>query len=379
LRVAVIGAGVFGAWSAKYLADAGHRVTLIDAYGPANARASSADHSRVIRAGYGPDDVYSRWAMEALREWQWLSDVSGQSLLARTGALFMGEPGNTYIRDTHATLTTLGIAAELLDPSEVQRHFPQIDVERLGSCVYEPKAGVIRARAAVQALVAVLVSQHDVAYVQARVQPMDEQRVACSVTTGDGAAVDADAFVFACGPWLPKMFSTAIGGRIRVTRQEVLYFGAPAGDLRFAASRLPVWIDFGSGLYGIPDLDATGFKVGIDRHGPPIDPDTLERIVDTSIMTETREWIAMRFPGMQHAPLVDAHVCQYENTSSGDFVIDRHPQWPECWMVGGGSGHGFKHGPAVGRHVAALIDGAAAVQQRFALTSKAAAPARAVY
>ena len=78
-------------------------------------------------------------------------------------------------------------------------------------------------------------------------------------------------------------------------------------------------------------------------------------------------------------PLVDARVCQYENTSSGDFLIDRHPQWPECWLVGGGSGHGFKHGPSVGRHVAALIGGHAALVPRFALAAKTVSAARQVY
>src|SRR5688572_33059166 len=114
MRVTVIGAGSFGAWCAKFIADAGHSVTLVDAYGPANGRASSSDHSRVIRAGYGADEIYSRWATESLRDWQWLEAMTGQSLLARTGALFMGEPDSAYVRQTLATLTTIGVAADML-------------------------------------------------------------------------------------------------------------------------------------------------------------------------------------------------------------------------------------------------------------------------
>jgi sarcosine oxidase len=380
MRVTVIGAGSFGAWSAKFLADAGHSVTIVDAYGPANPRASSSDHSRVIRAGYGADTIYSQWATQSLRDWQSLAAATGQSLLARTGALFLAGKGeDRYVRDTHATLHALGLAVEWLEPTEIAQRFPQIAVDDLGAGVYEPQAGVIRARTAVQALVAHLMANQRVTLLSARVVVRDEQRHSLVVETDDGRRIDADAFVFACGPWLSTTFPQAVGARVRATRQEVLFFGTPAGSAQFSAARLPVWIDFQSGLYGIPDLDAHGFKVGVDRHGPLVDPDSLDRIIDSAVVEHTREWIGRRFPGLRGAPLVDAHVCQYENTSSGDFIIDRHPMWSHCWIVGGGSGHGFKHGPAVGRHVAELIDGATEVQQRFSLRTKSTAAARAVY
>jgi glycine/D-amino acid oxidase-like deaminating enzyme len=158
-----------------------------------------------------------------------------------------------------------------------------------------------------------------------------------------------------------------------------LYFGVPPGDTRFSAGPLPVWIDFAAGLYGIPDIDTHGFKVGIDAHGPSIDPDTADRVVAPESVAQVRAFFARRFPGLLDAPLVDAHVCQYENTATGDFLIDRHPAWPTVWIVGGGSGHGFKHGPAVGKHVADLLGGRTDVEPRFALAGKATSPARAVY
>jgi glycine/D-amino acid oxidase-like deaminating enzyme len=158
-----------------------------------------------------------------------------------------------------------------------------------------------------------------------------------------------------------------------------LHFGVPPGDGRFGAGSLPVWIDFAAGLYGIPDIDARGFKVGIDTHGPPIDPDSADRVVAEQSVAGVRAFFARRFPGLHRAPLVDARVCQYENTATGDFLIDRHPAWPAVWIVGGGSGHGFKHGPAVGKHVADLLGGRAEIEPRFALAGKSAAPARAVY
>ena len=376
----MIGAGVFGAWTARFLAEAGHQVLLLDAYGPANGRASSCDHSRVIRAGYGSDDIYSRWATDSLPHWKRLAGDSGLELFTPAGALFLGEPGNTYIEATRQTLGRLNIAAETLDPEALRARYPQINIEGLGTALLERDAGVLRARDGVHALVRTLLRNRQVRYIHTAVEPLDEQRASFDLRATGAPLERSDAYVFACGPWLPRLFPRAVGDRIRPTRQEVLYFGTPpGGTARFGVSRLPVWIDFQAGYYGIPDVDAHGFKLGVDRHGPLVDPDTLDRTPDPGIVARAREWMAHRFPGLRGAPLVDARVCQYENTSSGDFLIDRHPQWPECWIAGGGSGHGFKHGPAVGRHVAALVTGKAGVEPRFSFSVMATKAARAVY
>lgn len=374
----VIGAGVFGAWSALRLARDGWQVTLVDAYGPANGRASSSDHSRVIRAGYGAAADYTRWAVESLTDWQWLAKKAGQPLVVESGALFLGTPAAAYLTDTAATLTACGVTHERLDAASVASRFPQIGVIGLGDAVYEARGGVIRARHAVHAAVAVGRS-YGVRYEQRQVVPLDESAGAPQVRLSSGETLSADRYVFACGPWLPRLFPDTIGGRIRPTRQEVLYFGVPPGDTRFALDRLPVWIDFEAGYYGIPDLDACGFKVGVDRHGAAIDPDRDDRLVDLGTVARVRAFFARRFPALADAPLLDAHVCQYENTTHGDFVIDRHPRWGTVWIAGGGSGHGFKHGPAVGKHVADLLAGRAEARPRFALGGTSTAAARTVY
>jgi sarcosine oxidase len=377
-RVCVVGAGVFGAWCARFLALAGHRVTLLDAYGPANGRASSADHSRVIRAGYGPDAIYSRWALESLDAWRELATETGQPLIETTGALFMGAAGTEYLAQTVRTLTAIGVRHELIDVPTLARRYPQLSTHGLGPAVFEPSAGVLRARLAVRAVVDLTCRINGVEYRTERVS-VDEHGPHPRVQLRDGHLVESDAYVFACGPWLRSVLPAAVGARLRVTRQEVLYFGVPPGDGRFGLAKLPVWIDFDAGLYGIPDFDGQGFKVGVDRHGPPLDPDTADRIVSADLVEETRTWMGRRFPALAAAPLVDARVCQYENTSSGDFIIDQHPTWSNVWIVGGGSGHGFKHGPAVGRYVADVIDGSRPLEPRFSLATKTVDARRAVY
>jgi glycine/D-amino acid oxidase-like deaminating enzyme len=378
-RIAVIGAGVFGAWSALRLAEAGHRVSLLDAYGPANGRASSADASRVIRAGYGADAIYSEWALRALEDWRTLEATTRERLLTVTGAVFLGPPGFPYLHETFDTLSRLEQPVEWIAQVDLASRFPGLAADDIGPAVFEPGAGVLRARAAVLAVVQQAVAAHGVICSAAHVQPLDESQSALVVRTSDGRTVDADHYVFACGPWLPTLFPQTVGARIRPTRQEVLYFGVPQGSRVFAAPHFPVWIDFDAGLYGLPDVDSAGFKVGIDRHGPPIDPDTADRVIDTALVHSTRAFLARRFPLLAAAPLVDARVCQYENTATGDFLIDRHPRFENVFLVGGGSGHGFKHGPSVARHLVDLIAGRVGVAARFAVTGKSTVPQRAVH
>ena len=198
-------------------------------------------------------------------------------------------------------------------------------------------------------------------------------------TTRSGKTVRAGTFVFACGPWLPKLFPDLLGERIFPTRQEVFYFGPPAGEERFKPPAMPVLVDFAEEIYGLPDFKGRGFKVAPDRHGPRVDPDSLERVVDLESLARVREYVGRRFPALKDAPIMGSEVCQYENTSNGDFLIDRHPDLENVWLVGGGSGHGFKHGPAVGEYVAARIVEGGAVETRFRLATKEKVRERAVY
>jgi sarcosine oxidase len=153
----------------------------------------------------------------------------------------------------------------------------------------------------------------------------------------------------------------------------------PPGDTRFAPAALPTFMFQDDEAYGMPDIEARGFKIALDRHGAIVDPDTQSRIVSQAAADEVREYVARRFPALRDAPIVETRVCQYENTSSGDFLIDRHPGAENVWFVGGGSGHGFKHGPAVGEYVAKRILDGATGEPRFSLETKDKVQHRAVH
>ena len=238
------------------------------------------------------------------------------------------------------------------------------------------------ARKAVAASVAAAQTGGVVYLEEAVLGPMNETRHDSKLSyirTVSGRRIFADKFVFACGPWLPKLFPAMLAELILVTRQEVFFFGVPAGDNRFAPEHMPAWIDFNDLVYAIPNLANRGFKMAIDAHGAQFDPDSGERIVSDEGVAAIRSYLARRVPALADAPILETRVCQYENTSNGDFLIDRHPAYANVWLVGGGSGHGFKHGPAVGVHVAALLSGDAKVEPRFSLASKETVQQRKVF
>lgn len=375
--VAVIGAGVFGAWTAEMLRRAGRRVLLVDAWGPAHGRASSGGESRLTRTAYGADTVYSRMARESLADWEALSAVADLPLLHRNGVLFFFDRDDPYARHSQAAHAALGYPMETLAPDALAARWPQVDWAGVRFGLFEPESGVLMARRAVQTLTERFVAGGG-AYRRAAIRAPSARRV----ETVDGQAIQADRYVFACGPWLPKLFPELLGGRIFPTRQEVMFFAPPAGDGRFGPDALPGWVDFNGGdmVYGMPDLEGRGFKLAIDRHGPPIDPDQGDRQVSAAGLAEARAYLARRFPALAGAQLVETRVCQYENSSNGDFLIDRHPARDNVVLVGGGSGHGFKHGPAVGRLAAELaLDPKALGEPRFALAAKGLTQDRSVH
>jgi sarcosine oxidase len=377
--VAVIGAGVFGSWSAYFLRKAGASVALLDAYGPANARASSAGESRIIRMGYGADEIYTRWSLKALPLWQQLFQEAGRlQLFRRTGVLWMAHEHEPYALHTLATLRKTGVKFEKIPREELRARYPQIEFEDDSWGIFEPESGVLMARQAVQTVVQ-QAQKIDAEYRQEAVLPPVGHGRLPALKTSNAETISAGSFVFACGPWLPKIFSELLGDRIFPSRQEVFFFGVPGGDTRFTPPAMPAWIHLRDAFYGIPDLESRGFKIACDRHGEAADPDTQSRLASPAALEAARHYLARRFPALESAPVVETRVCQYENTSNGDFLIDRHPAFENVWLVGGGSGHGFKHGPSVGEYVAARVTQGGAVEPRFSLATKDSLKKRAVF
>jgi len=374
--IIVVGAGVFGAWTAEHLRRAGRRVLLVDHLGPGNARASSGGESRFTRSAYGRDAIYTRMAHTSLAEWQALSNAASLPLFHPVGVLFFFDRMVDYARDSIAVHKDLNLPLQVLDGRELQRRWPQIDFSGIELGLYEPSYGALMAGRCVQEVVHRFVAQGG-EYLHAQAAPGANGG---SVRL-DGKEVHADHVVYACGPWLPKMFPDVLGERIFVTRQEIAFLAPPDGDARYEAAALPGWADFNGGdlYYGFPNLEGRGFKIGRDHHGAPFDPDTGDRRISDSGLALLSAYLERRFHALAKRPFTEFRVCQYENSSNGDFLIDRHPEQEGSWLVGAGSGHGFKHGPEVGRMTADLVLGrASAPEPRFTLASKATVQRREV-
>jgi glycine/D-amino acid oxidase-like deaminating enzyme len=367
-HVAVVGAGAFGGWTAWWLARRGARVTLVDAWGPGNMRASSGGETRVIRGSYGDRAVYTKMAARALRLWQDREREWQQPLYVRTGTLWMFGGDDRFASAALPIMASEGFPAERPSVEAARRRWPQISFTGISSTLFEPEAGYLLARRAC-ATVVERARALGVEYRVAAVAALSPSREVDRVALRGGGSLAADAFLFACGPWLGQLFPDVIGSRITSTRQETFYFGTSPGDARFDEGSLPVWADYRERLiYGIPGNAHRGFKIADDTPGPPIDPTSGDRRNSPEAIEAARAFLRVRFPALADAPLLGGEVCQYELSPDSHFIIDRHPASANVWIAGGGSGHGFKMGPALGEMIAELMLGDKQPDAQFLLS-----------
>jgi len=373
LRVAVIGAGAFGGWTALHLARQGAAVTLVDAWGPGHPRASSGGETRVIRATYGTRRIYTTLANRALQLWREADAAWQTDLFRRTGAIWLFGADDSFGRASADGLAADGLPFEWLSPADAARRYPQFSYDGIQSVLFEPEAGFLHARRAC-AVVAEHAAADGVTLRTASVpSPVRADGPLKQLALADGTTLEADVYLFACGPWLGSLFPDIIGSRVTPTRQEVFYFGRPAGDTLFHGSHMPVWVDFGERLiYGIPD--DRGFKLADDTPGPAFDPTNGSRELTRDGIEAARAFVARRFPALKDAPFLGGEVCQYEASPDSHFIVDQHPAASNVWFAGGGSGHGFKMGPAMGERLAGIVTGQADVPREWRLARFDAQP-----
>lgn len=358
LRVVVVGAGAFGGWTALMLRRAGAEVTLVDAWGPGHLRSSSGGSTRILRLSY-PSLGALRLARRARELWIEEEARTGTRLFHPIGLLWaaprFGEPEAAVM----ANLRAEGVAFDRLDQRALSLAYPQIRTDDLEGAIFEPGAGFLLAAEACRAVVQAFCAEGG-CYQSSWASPGAIRNGAMSeLVLSDNTRLTADAFVFAGGPWLARTFQDQHRGLLRVTRQEVFTFGTPTGDNRFAPGIFPVWAVRGERFwYGIPgDGLSGGFKIADDTRGPAFDPTVDDRTPSEATLAAARRFLADRFPDLTQAPLIGSQVCQYTETPDGRFLADRHPEAANTWIIGGGSGHGFKHGPAVGEYVVGLVQG----------------------
>jgi len=354
-EIVVVGAGAFGGWTALYLREMGFTVTLIDQYGPGNSRATSGGESRQIRAGYGDREIYTRWVLEAFGRWKEREREWGRKLFFETGQLSLTRGWTKELTDTRKVFDKLEVKYELVGHDELVRQYPQMNFESIDFAMYTPSTGVLKAREGCVA-VAQAFDKKGGRLVTAKVSL--GQRASGTlqdITLSTGSRVAAQTFVFACGPWLPKVFPSIMAGKLQTPRRAVFFYGTPPGDERFTYPNFPTWsVD---NAYGFPSIEGKGFKVVPTFDPVLVDPDTQEHSLTAEELRKGREFAAKWFPALANQPLVDSKICQREDSIDEHFIVTQHPELSNVWLVGGGSGHGYKHGIMLGEYVARRVVG----------------------
>jgi sarcosine oxidase len=366
MHVVIVGAGTFGASLAWTLARRGEQVTLVDQFEPGDSRATSGGESRLIRCSHGSDPDYTATARRARALWRELEAEAGEELMLEIGMAWFAEREDGWEAESERTMAAQGIPSQRLDVAEAARLFPSLGTDDLEFVLYEPEAGVVRAQRAVRALARQAV-EHGARLVRGRATPDGD-----TVLVGSAAdravsfdrRLEGDAVVWSCGGWLGGLFPEQ--ARIDVTRQELLFFdGGPAWRAA------PGWVDYDRAMYGTGDVDDLGVKVALDEEGPPLDPDA-ELPAAGATEPRVREYLRLRFPALADAPLREGRCCRYELSPDSHFVAGRHPELERTWLLGAGSGHGFKHGPAIAELMAAALAGDAPMPPRFAIGERVA-------
>ena len=360
--IVIVGAGTFGASLAWWLAREGLQVTLVDQFEPGDRRATSGGETRLIRCGHGADPDYTASARRARTLWRELEAESGADLLIECGLVWFARRADGWEAASEATMRAQDIPVERLSVEEGARLFPSFRGDDLEFVLHEPEAGVLRAQRATQTLAA-QAHEHGAKIVRGRATPEGDAVVMCEegrVCDADATRLEADAVVWACGGWLPHLFPGLAA--VTTTRQDLFFLdgGEPW-------THAPGWVDYDGAVYGTGDLDDLGVKGAPDFEGPPLAPDDELPSTDPDNERWIREYCRRRFPALADAPLKGSTSCRYELSPDSHFIAAPHPEHPRVWLLGGGSGHGFKHGPAMAERVAAALRGGEPLPERFKL------------
>jgi glycine/D-amino acid oxidase-like deaminating enzyme len=368
--VAVVGAGAFGGWTALFLLRKGYRVTLIDTWGPGNSRSSSGDETRVIRSTYGANEFYFDLNVRALTLWKEHEERWKSKLFQNKGVLWMCYETHTPVVDDSIPFAEkYNMPYERLSREEISKRYSIVNISDLSHAWLDPYGGCLRAREACQAVYKGFIAEGGkVVQAQATPEKVKQNRLT-SLQLSNGQSLHADLYIFACGSWLGQLFPEVLGKTITCTKQEVYYFGVPTQHAS-TYEKFPVWVDVDGKdfYYGIPGNNYRGFKIGVDERGEPFDPTDGDRISNEQVFKKARKFLTQRFPGLKDAPLVESRVCPYENSPDGNFLFDHHPEASNLFFLGGGSGHGFKHGPALGELISDIVAGNKVIPQQFLLS-----------
>jgi glycine/D-amino acid oxidase-like deaminating enzyme len=355
MKIGVVGGGIFGLAAALELAARGHDVTIVERGAIPADTAASNDTSKTIQRLYGQRERYVDLAERAEVQWRRWQELTDRHFYFPIGHLLVtrGFAPGSRAYDSNRTLGGRGNQLELLTPSEATRRFPQFTYHADDSILFDPWGGYLASGLALTILAAVARS----AGVKIREgEPslvVADNSSAAHIVTAQGTMV-FDWIVVAVGAWLGRLVP-ALDSFIRVTRQCMAFF-APDDPVKHQPGPLPVWaVDApGDGWYGHPLADGR-VKLADNPLGETADPES-HRDARPGFAAEARAFAGRWLPGLDRGTLLSTHSCLYDNTPDGDFIVDWAPGASRILVAGGGSGHGFKFGGAIGPIIADALE-----------------------
>jgi len=355
VKVGIVGAGIFGLSSALALQRRGHRVTVFDRQAPPAQDAASTDRTKALRFEYGSAcPLYVPLVEEARTLYRALDP----SLYVETGVLALAAAWDEsrHEWESHNYLVEHGWPVELWEPPHARERFPQFSYDGITAVTWNPQGGYVRAAEAVRATLKAFREAGGVVVAPMRVLAVEESAEAAEIALQGGESFEFDRVLVCAGAWF-RALGLARDDFVRPTRQAVTYYRPPSEFAeRFAPPAFPVWMHdlTDSGWYGMPLEDGL-LKVARHRPGEPADPDA-PRNVPPEEREASRAFVARALPAIRGNWYAEDRGCLYAMTDDGNFVIDGVPGRNRTYVAGGGSGHGFKLGPAVGRLAADMLE-----------------------
>lgn len=386
MRVLTVGVGAVGAMATWRLAQSGQEVLAFEQFTLDHDRGSSYGESRIVRRVY-PDPLYTKLMADAYGLWDELQGhFPQQELFRRAGGLFFGRADNPLIAQAKEALKENKVASEVLDAVECSRRFPAVALRPEEVALFEPSMAYARASRCVLAAAQLAKQNGATIFENSAIINIAADSSGVRVTTQEGKTFEGDRLLLTAGPWTgPYLAKLGINVPLIVTRQTYIhleprgnlnskdvgkmdanYFDSHPNDLNqkvgsdsdiFQPGRFPIWIDADTNFYGFPQLgDVPGVKIALHVKGVATTPELVDRHVTEADVDAIRHYARQRFPLLSET-VVYSKVCLYTNTPDEDFIIDELPDFPNTYLIGGLSGHGFKFAPLLGQILTDLAQG----------------------
>jgi glycine/D-amino acid oxidase-like deaminating enzyme len=357
--IVVVGGGVFGLTAAWALSVRGWQVVVIDPGPEPRPAAASTDISKVVRADYGRDELYTAMAEAALTGWDRWNERWGEPLYHQDGFLLLSEdplqPGR-FEYESLAMLEQRGHRLERLHADVRATRFPAWSPEQYPDGYFNPRAGWVESAK----VVGRLADEARAAGVRllertACDRLLEQGARSLGVKTSDGSELRADAVLVAAGAWTPALLPH-LGEVMWATGQPVVHFRVENPEA-WQAPRFPVWAaDISrSGWYGFPALDDGTLKMANHGVGRPVHADDPRSVLPAE-EARFRAFVREHLPALAGAPIVATRLCLYCDTFDGDFWIASDPSRPGLFVAAGDSGHAFKFAPVLGGLIADVIE-----------------------